>query len=437
MDRTPRLLALTLVALASPAALCACGGSADAAQDGPAAAGVAVTVQPSSWTLAPGDARAFAATVTGTINPAVTWSVSPAGCGNITQAGAYTAPATTGTCQVKATSVADAAKAGSAVVTVADTSAGLCGAAAGQLFPPGSPWNTAVDAAPLDAESSTITSWLATNHTSSSRFQITFDFNILYADSSVARRSFTQTGNFYSPDCDPAPIPVPPGGRLESESTYACTGGGDCHLTVVDRSSCRLYEMWTADISGGLYSGTPFNGGCQAIWSLSAVPPASMRGDGCTSADAAGLPIVPLVFTADEVAAGHIDHAIRFILPNNLIRHYVYVHPATHSTGATSGGASAPPYGVRVRLKASKDISGLSAGAQVIAQALKKYGMFLADGGNITFTAATDALTTHKWADVGVSASSLKGLSWNDFEVVELGTRYNYTSNCSRTPITN
>jgi hypothetical protein len=90
-----------------------------------------------------------------------------------------------------------------------------------------------------------------------------------------------------------------------------------------------------------------------------------------------------------------------------------------------------------VRLKASKDLSGLGAGARVIAQALKKYGMILADGGNITFTAATDALTAHKWSDLGVDAGSLKSLSWSDFEVVDLGARIDYrTGSCSRTPIT-
>ncbi len=131
------------------------------------------------------------------------------------------------------------------------------------------------------------------------------------------------------------------------------------------------------------------------------------------------------------------SHALRFILPNALIRHYIYVRPGTHSTGSTSGPATAPPYLVRMRLKASKDISGMSAGAQVIAQALKKYGMILADGGNITFTATTDALTTHAWAEVGVDANSLTGLSWNDFEVPELGTRINWDlGSCTRTPIT-
>jgi hypothetical protein len=89
-----------------------------------------------------------------------------------------------------------------------------------------------------------------------------------------------------------------------------------------------------------------------------------------------------------------------------------------------------------MRLKASKDVSALSPGAQVIARALKKYGMILADGGNVTFTAATDALTAHTWASVGVDANSLTGLSWTDFEVVDLGTRIDYrTGSCTRAPI--
>jgi serine/threonine-protein kinase len=230
-------------------------------------------------------------------------------------------------------------------------------------------------------------------------------------------------------------VPVPAVGRLEGESDYACASDGDCHLTVVDRSTCRLHELWRASLAGGTSTGT-FTSGCQAIWDLSAVPPATGRGDFCTSADAAGLPIVPLLFTADEVASGAIDHAIRFVLPNSLIRAHVFVRPGTHSTRATTGGASAPPYSARLRLKASKDLSGLGAGARVIAQALKKYGMFLADGGNVTFTAATDALTTHKWIEVGVDPASLKGLSWNDFEVVDLGGRIDWNSgSCSRTPI--
>jgi hypothetical protein len=324
---------------------------------------------------------------------------------------------------------------GGAASPAGQGSTGVCNATATQLFPPGAPWNQAVSGAALDSESGAIIAFLVANHTASARFQITFDFNLLFADGATPHRAFTPTGDFFTPDCDTAPVPVPSIGRLEGESTYACASDGDCHLTVIDTSTCRLHELWRANLAGGTSSGA-FTSGCQAIWDLSAVPPVTGRGDFCTSADAAGLPIVPLVFTADEVARGVIDHAIRFVLPNSLIRAGIYVRPGTHSTGATTGGDAAPPYSARLRLKASKDLSGLAPGARVVAQALKRYGMYLADGGNVTFTAATDALTVHKWSEVGIDSASLKGLSWSDFEVVDLGSRIDWRSgSCSRTPI--
>jgi serine/threonine-protein kinase len=397
----------------------------------------AVTVTPATVTLPARGSNAFAAAVTGTTYLSVKWTVQEgSSCGSVSSTGTYTAPNAGATCHVVATSAADATKSGSATVTVTGSGAvGTCNSAATQLFPPGAPWNQAIDGTALDAESGTIIAYLLANHTASARFQITFDFNLLFADGNTPHRAFTPSGDFFSPDCDPAPVPVPSNGRLEGESNYSCAADGDCHLTVVDYSTCRLHELWRANLAGGTSTGT-FTSGCQAIWDLSAVPPPTGRGDFCTSADAAGLPILPLVFTADEVAAGHIDHAIRFILPNSLIRSDIYVRPGTHSTSATSGGVAAPPYTARLRLKASKDLSTLSPGARVVAQALKKYGMFLADGGNITFTAATDALAAHKWTEVGVDSSSLKSLSWSDFEVVDLGARLDYGSgSCSRTPI--
>jgi serine/threonine-protein kinase len=310
---------------------------------------------------------------------------------------------------------------------------GNCGNAVGQLFPPGSVWNTPVDTAALDSESSAVVSYLQTNHTASARFQIDFSIKLLTADASTPHKAFTTTGDFYSPDCDPAPIPVPAGGSLEGESGYACSSDGDCHLLVLDTSTCRLHEMWRANIVGN-----NFQGGCQVIWDLTKVYPDNMRGDYCTSADAAGLPISAHMFTADEIQAGAIEHAIRFILPNSRMRADIYVHPATHSTGSTSGGANAPPYGARLRLKASKDISGLKPAAQVVAKALKKYGMILSDGGNITFTAMDDTYTKAKWSGVGLGPSDLKPLQWSDFEMVDGGQRYDWTSgDCKHVPITN
>ncbi len=142
--------------------------------------------------------------------------------------------------------------------------------------------------------------------------------------------------------------------------------------------------MWEANISGGTFSG-----GCTVVWDLTKSYPPNLRGDGCTSADAGGFPIAAMLFSADEVFAGEIPHAIRFILPNARIRGGdVYVHPGSHTTGATSGGANAPPYGVRFRLRADYPLASLpSDGARGVAKAMQTYGMFLADGGNILISA--------------------------------------------------
>jgi hypothetical protein len=428
MTRRPVLTALLAILLTA-----ACGGATPHA--GPAvdvqAAPVISSFSATPASITSGGSSTLAWAVTGATSISIDRGVGP-----VSGTSTPVSPSATTTYTLTATSAAGSSTAAITVIVTGGGVAGACNSASTQLFPPGAPWNQPVDGAALDAESGAIIAYLATNHTASARFQITFDFNLLYADGSTPHRAFTPTSEFYSPDCDPAPVPVPAVGRLEGESTYACASDGDCHLTVIDTSTCRLHELWRANLTGGTSTGT-FTSGCQAIWDLSAVPPATGRGDFCTSADAAGLPILPLVFTADEVARGTIDHAIRFILPNSLIRADIYVRPGTHSTGATSGGSAAPPYSARLRLKASKDLSGLSAGARVIAQALKRYGMFLADGGNVTFTAATDALTAHTWSSVGVDASSLKSLSWSDFEVIDLGARLDYASgSCSRTPIT-
>jgi serine/threonine-protein kinase len=259
--------------------------------------------------------------------------------------------------------------------------------------------------------------------------RIDFSITVQTATASTPLLAFTPTSNFYTPDCDDVPFPVPPGGALEGEQGYSCTMGGDCHLLVVYPPTHELYEMWEADITGGV-----FTGGCVAVWDLTKAYPPNLRGDGCTSADAGGFPIAAMLFDADEVYAGEIPHAIRFILPNSRIRGGdVYLHPGTHTTGATSGGADAPPYGVRFRLRADYPLENLSAGAQVVARAMQKYGLFLADGGNIALTAASDQFTTHKWADVGVDAGSLSAIQVSDMEVVDMGTPV-AAMDCARNP---
>jgi serine/threonine-protein kinase len=283
-----------------------------------------------------------------------------------------------------------------------------------------------------------VITWLSQNGGwgNGNKLQIDTSINIQCADATTPMQAYTKNGNFYSPDCDdPGTFPVPPGGAVEGETGYACNGGGDCHLLVVDPGQHKLFEMYTAFSPP---SPTVFNGGCVVVWDLTKAYPPNLRGDGCTSCDAGGFPIAAMLFTADEVAAGHIDHAIRFILPNSRIRGGgVYVHPGTHTTSATSGAANAPPYGVHFRLKASFDMTKLpSNGARTVAKALQKYGMFLADGGNIALTAADDKFTTAKWTDanVNVDAQALTAIQVTDFDVVDMGTPVQDTGNCVRNP---
>jgi serine/threonine-protein kinase len=260
------------------------------------------------------------------------------------------------------------------------------------------------------------------------RMQIDFSIEVMDAAPTTPDLSFTRTGDFYTPDCDYTPVPVPEGGALEGESGYACLSDGDCHLIVADWRRLKLFEMWRADIRSGV-----FRGGCLAVWDMTRVYPPSGRGEQCTSADAAGYPIAPLLFTADEVAAGAINHAIRFILPNDRIRQGVYVHPATHGTPATRGPSDAPPYGARLRLRADYPIANLPAGARVVARAMQRYGMLLADGGNVALTAQSDRFTRAKWSGL-LGPRDLDSLRPSDFEMVEGGQRIPLTLDCVRNP---
>jgi serine/threonine-protein kinase len=295
---------------------------------------------------------------------------------------------------------------------------------------PGSISREDVSAAPLDAQSGAVIAWLeAAGGWGTGSLRIDFSIEVLRADASAPVRAFTPTADHYSPDCDLDPVPVPAGGALEGESGYACDHDGDCHLIVLHTPTQRLFEMWRAHIVG-----SSFQGGCLAVWSTQSVYSGSGRGEGCTSADAGGLPIAPLLFSADEVAAGSIDHAIRFILPNARIRNRVYVHPATHSTGATSGASSAPPYGARFRLRASYPLASLpNEGARIVARALQRYGMILTDAGNIALTAQSDRFTQAKWAG-RLGPRDLDVLHVSDFEMVEGGPHFTWNGDCERTP---
>jgi serine/threonine-protein kinase len=155
-----------------------------------------------------------------------------------------------------------------------------------------------------------------------------------------------------------------------------------------------------------------------------------LRGDQCTSADGAGLPIAPLTFSADEVASGSIDHAIRFVLPNDRVTQG-FVRPATHAA-YTSGAIGLPYYGVHLRLRADFPVETLTTtGAQVVARALQKYGMIHADGGEDTLTAQSDRYTNVKW-DGLLGPQDLYPLQVSDFEVVDHGAMIPITNDCER-----
>jgi serine/threonine-protein kinase len=263
---------------------------------------------------------------------------------------------------------------------------------------------------------------------------------VLHADAStptVANVGFPYD-SYYYPDCDEpgtVPFPLPGGGEIEGSDNYTCDNlDEDCHLLVVQGNT--LFESYRATvISQGLQTQ------CALRWDLTRIYPPSGRGEQCTSADAAGYPIAPLLFNADEVytaiqSQGDIGHAIRFILPNDEMKAGEYVHPASHAGGPQSDDDYAIPYGSRFRLKASFDIDGFTSneGVRALLRGLKKYGMFLADGGNVPLTGEVDTYTTHKWDELSIDSHSLFGIQASDFEVVAADAPVNLTYDCVRNP---
>jgi hypothetical protein len=206
----------------------------------------------------------------------------------------------------------------------------------------------------------------------------------------------------YASESDRGPYPLPRG--VPIEGGYGSRG--DRHVIVVDRDSCLDYELFAAYPHD---DGNSWTAGSGAIFDLRSD---HLRPAGWTSADAAGLPILPGLARYDEVATGVIDHALRFTAPCTAPR---YVYPARHEA-STCHGANLPPMGLRVRLKASVKISGLPYQARVVAQALKRYGMILADNGSPWYlSGAPDP----RWNNDALHA--LARLTGRDFEVVNTG----------------
>ncbi len=270
------------------------------------------------------------------------------------------------------------------------------GAIGFQLFPSDNPWNARVDTLPLDPNSANYIAHMDPAAAFHPDYGADWDggpFGIPYV--LVSGDQAKVPISFYYPDeSDPGPYPIPDSAPVEK--------GSDHHILVVDTDNKLLYEVFDATkVSGG------WTAGSGAVFDLTSN---ALRPAGWTSADAAGLPILPGLVRYDEVQAGVITHALRFTMSRTQDK---YIYPARHYASSLTD-PDLPPMGLRVRLKASVDISGMPHDAKVVAQALKTYGMMLADNGSDWYVSgAPDA----RWNDDVNSA--LKQLHGSDFEVVD------------------
>jgi hypothetical protein len=204
----------------------------------------------------------------------------------------------------------------------------------------------------------------------------------------------------YGSESDPGPMPIPVSAPIEG---YPNPGTGDRHVLVLDNSTCFLYELF-----GSVVSGNSWDASSAAVWDLLSN---EQRPYTWTSADAAGLPIFPGLARYDEVAAGKINHALRFTLQQSRA---AMVPPASH-WAANSSNALAAPMGMRMRLKANFDASTYSAANQVILNALKKYGMIMADNGSNMYLSGTP---DDRWDNNDLHA--LGQVKTSDFEVIQM-----------------
>ena len=241
-------------------------------------------------------------------------------------------------------------------------------------FTANSAWNEDVSTASVDPQSTNIVNFIGAN------VHLHPDFGAgLYGGSEIGIPYVVVDGsqglvninfNAYGSESDPGPMPVPINAPIEGTPNPS----GDQHVLVLDSSNCFLYELFGA--SAGV--GGAWNAGSAAVWDMTAD---EQRPYTWTSADAAGLPIFPGLVRYDEVAAGAINHAIRFTLPQSRA---AFIPPASH-WAANSSNSLAAPMGMRMRLKANYNISGFSARIHVILTAMKKYGIIMADNGSAMY----------------------------------------------------
>ena len=275
-------------------------------------------------------------------------------------------------------------------------------------FPADSLWNTDISSAPVDPNSTAVVNFIGSGvgiHADfgAGQYQgstIGIPYLIIGAQQPPVTVNFTAYGS----ESDPGPMPVPVTAPIEGDPN---PGTGDRHVLVLDNSTCFLYELYSSYVSGNSW-----NAGSAAVWDLLSN---EQRPYTWTSADAAGLPIFPGLARYDEVAAGKISHALRFTLQQSRA---AFIPPASH-WAANSSNVNAAPMGMRMRLKVSFDVSGYSAANQVILNALKKYGMIMADNGsNLYLSGEPD----DRWDNNDLHA--LGQVKASDFEVIQMTPLY-------------
>jgi len=250
----------------------------------------------------------------------------------------------------------------------------LPGAPGCPVFPASNAWNERVDSLPVAANSTAVVNAIGATH------HLHADFGSGLWEGSPIGIPVTVVGKAtprsrvtfdYADESDKGPYPIPAGVRIE--------GGSDRHAILVDRDACRLYELYALQRTA-----TGWHAGSGAIWNLRSN---RLRPAGWTSADAAGLPILPGLARYDEVAHGQIDHALRFTVAQT---RRAYVWPARHDASSLTD-PPLPPMGLRLRLKAGFDISRFPRQARIVLRALQQYGMIVADNGSSWFiTGAPD-----------------------------------------------
>ena len=272
-----------------------------------------------------------------------------------------------------------------------------------QLFPKDNSWNQRVDQAPLHPGSDAMIRSIGTGdgmHADfgSGRFEgrpIGIPYTTVSKRQKRVRVSFD-----YADESDKGPYPIPRSAPIEGGSA----SDGDRHVIVVDRDRCKLYELFAAFPRSG---GRSWEAGSGSIWSLKSN---RVRPAGWTSADAAGLPILPGLARYEEVKRGRIDHALRFTVSRT---RRAYVYPARHFA-SNDDNPDLPPMGQRLRLKASFDVSRYPRQSRVVLRALQEYGMIVADNGSDWFLSGAPS---SGWDNDDLH--SLGGVKGSDFEVVD------------------